>query len=488
MIKKFLSLEWKQFFRSSYWEKSLAFKILLGLLGLYFLVVFLILGVSIYPALKKTYPDKDPLKLVNNILIFAFLAEMIVRYFLQKLPTMQVKPLLALPVSKKNITHYLLGKSALSFYNLLPLFALVPFSIMLLINDYDKLSVIAWFISVYSISLSLNYLNFLINKKTQVLIATILFLAGSIALLRFNILPVNRYFGQAFTAITENPVLVLIPLLILVALYYLNYKNIQNNLYLDNILGKENKNIKTSELKWTSGFGKTGIFLKNDIRLIWRNKRPKTLFLMSFFFLFYGLMFFANPIYDKMPIIYVFVAIFITGMFTLNFGQLIPAWDSAYYPLLMTQNLKYREYLESKWILMVVMTVILFLLSIPYVYFGIDKLLLFVMSLFFNLGFTSLFVLYMGSYNRKRVDLERGAMMNYQGANGTQFITAFIIMLLPMALFYLITKLAGFNAGIIFLSIIGLTGLVFKNYFMNKIEQQYLKNKYITIHSFKQKN
>jgi len=488
MIKKFLSLEWKQFFRSSYWEKSLLFKILLGLFGLYFLVVFLILGISIYPALKKAYPDKDPLKLVNNILIFAFLAEIIVRYFLQKLPAMRVKPLLALPVSKKTITHYILGKSALSFYNLLPLFALVPFSIMLLINGYDKLSVIAWFISVYAVSLSLNYLNFLINKKTQVLLAVIIFLAGSITLVRFDILPLNRYFGQAFNVITEKPVWVIIPLLILSGLYYLNYKNIYNNLYLDSILGKKRKNIKTSDLKWTSGFGRTAVFLKNDIRLIWRNKRPKTVFIMSFFFLIYGLVFFANPVYEKIPIIYVFVAIFITAMFTLNFGQLIPAWDSSYYPLLMTQNLSYREYLESKWILMVIMTVILFLLSLPYAYFGMNKLWLFVMSLFFNLGFTSLFVLYMGSYNRKRVDLERGAMMNYQGVNGAQFLTGFIIMFLPMALFYLVTKLAGFHAGIIFLSVIGLTGLVFKNYFMNKIEQQYLKNKYITLHSFKQKN
>ena len=53
MISKFISLEWKQFFRSASFGKSLALKILMGFFALYFIVTFLALGVGLYPGLKK---------------------------------------------------------------------------------------------------------------------------------------------------------------------------------------------------------------------------------------------------------------------------------------------------------------------------------------------------------------------------------------------------------------------------------------------------
>jgi len=489
MIKKFISLEWKQFFRSSYWQKSIALNIFLGLLALYFIAVFLMLGIAIYPLLKKSLPDKDPLVVVNSFLILYFLGDLLIRYFLQKLPTMQVNPLLVLPISKKKITNYILLKSIASFFNFLPLFVYLPFSIMLLINGYNTFSVIAWFISVYAISLSNNYLVFLINKNNKIF-AIIAFLLISIyTMIYFDLFPVGIYVGKGLDFIVANPLFFIIPLLILMGLYYANYRLIYKNLYLDDILQKKKTTVNAANLSWTENFGDTAVFLKNDIRLIWRNKRSKMAFLMSFIMLPYGLIFFTNPTYqEKMPIIFVFVAIFTTGIFILNFGQFIPAWDSAYYKLLMSQNVRYRKYLESKWILMIAMTSVLFLLTIPYVYFGVDKLLLFSMSLIFNIGFTSLFVLYMGAYNRKRIYLDRSAFMNYQGTGAQQFLLAFGILLVPMLIFYVINKFFSFNIAIGTMMFIGVVGIIFKNYFMHKIEKTYIKNKHKTIHAFNQKN
>ena len=58
----------------------------------------------------------------------------------------------------------------------------------------------------------------------------------------------------------------------------------------------------------------------------------------------YGLVFYPNPVYKEMVPMFVFVGIFVTGIFIINFGQFIPAWDSGYYKLLMSQNIKYKEY------------------------------------------------------------------------------------------------------------------------------------------------
>ena len=69
---------------------------------------------------------------------------------------------------------------------------------------------------------------------------------------------------------------------------------------------------------------------------------------MSFLFLFYGLIFFTQETYQEMPAMLMFAALFVTGGFTLNYGQFIPAWDSAHYKMLMSQSFKYRKFLESK--------------------------------------------------------------------------------------------------------------------------------------------
>ena len=52
MIKRFLSLEWKQFSRASYFQKGIAIKILLFFAALYFGGIAVFLGVGIFFILK----------------------------------------------------------------------------------------------------------------------------------------------------------------------------------------------------------------------------------------------------------------------------------------------------------------------------------------------------------------------------------------------------------------------------------------------------
>ena len=61
MIKHFLNLEWKQFFRSPTWQKSIALKILMGFFALYFIVAFLFMGAVIYYGIKKRTSRFRPL-------------------------------------------------------------------------------------------------------------------------------------------------------------------------------------------------------------------------------------------------------------------------------------------------------------------------------------------------------------------------------------------------------------------------------------------
>ncbi len=488
MIKHFFNLEWKQFFRSSYWQKSIATNLVLVFFALYMLASFMFLGIALYKVLEKYFPDASPLHVFNSMLGFWFLFELIFRYFMQSLPVMNIKPLLNLPIKKSKVAHYTLQKSAISFFNILPMVLIIPFGMMLVKNGQPISGIVAWEFSILCLTLFLNYTNFIINKKNSAFVILVIALSLLIALKQFQIFDISPIIGNAFDAIVEQPFLAVIPLAAMLGAYFINFKELIANLYLDQAVSKKIKEANTRDLSWANRFGDVAPFIKNDIRLIWRNKRPKMVFLMSFLFLFYGLIFFRNSkIIEAMPSMLIFVSIFITGMFTMNFGQYIPAWDSAYYPMLMSQNIRYRKFLDSKWYLTTIMTLVLLVLSIPYVYFGWNILLLIFVGAIFNIGFNSLFVLFAGAFNRKRIDLERSAFANYQGTSATQFLMIIPIIGVPMLLYAVFNKFFGFNAGVIAIAAVGIFGILFRNFFMNKIEQLYINNKYKTINAFSQK-
>ena len=487
MFKRFLKLEWKQYFRSSYWQKGIALKIIMGFFALYVMASFLLLGVGSFFLIRKTMPGSDPFQVVNSYLLFAIIGDLIFRYLMQKMPVMNVKPLLVLPIKKSKLVNYVLGKSMFSAFNIFSLFFYIPFSVVLIKENYAASGVLGWLLTMILITQTANFLNFIINKNNIALITLGTLLIGTIALQYFNIYDVTIHSQGIFNGIYENPIYVVIPFALFLILYLINQKILRQQLYLDGAINVKVKEANTADLSWANRFGEMAPFIKNEIRLIWRNKRTKTVFLMSFLFVMYGLVFFPQKTYQDMPGFLIFASLFVTGGFVLNYGQFIPAWESSYYKMLMTQNLSYRKYLESKWYLMVVVTSVLFILATPYIYFGLDKYLMIAAGALFNIGFNTLVLLYAGSFNRKQIDLNASGFGNTQGTSAKQFVVIIPVMLVPVGLFYAFSLPFGYNAGIIAIAAFGAIGLVAKNYFMNLITKKYIQQKYAAIHAFDQK-
>lgn len=490
MLKQFISLEWKQFLRASYFQKGLAIKIILILVGLYFGGAALLLGAGLFFLIEKLIPEADPIVIVNNFVIFWFLFDLIIRFFMQQLPVMNIKPLMIVPVKRNTVIHYLLGKTAISFFNFIPLFIFIPFSLILLTKGYPVLNVLLWLLSILFLTFSVNLFNFLINKNNTLFYTISTLLVGLIALEYFDVFKISELAGAAFNTLYNQPYLVVIPMLLAAGLYYVNFNFIRKGFYLDESVSKKVKEVNATDLSWMNRFGNLAPFLKNDVKMITRNARPKQVIMMSFLFLFYGIIFFTQDVYVKeMPYVLAFAAIFVTGGFLLSFGQLVPSWDSEYYKMLMSQNIPYRQYLESKWYLMVVAVGASFILSTPYLYFGLDIYLMIAAGALFNIGLNTFITLFGGALNRVPIELNNKAkaFSNTNGFNPTQLLIALPKLLLPIILFYIPYKLVNFNAGLITLALSGVIGIVFKNFFLNKIENVYQKGKYKTIAAFAEK-
>ncbi len=487
MIKKFLYLEWKSFTRSASFGTNLAFKILIGFVIVMYAGLLLAAGIGVFYGLKEKH--LDPLHEVNKFLTYYFLVGIAMRLVMQKIPVLNIRPLLVLPIKKPIMVHFSLGKTVLSPPNLLQAFFFLPFSIILLVEGYDILGVILWHVSMMALVYSNNFLNIILNNKDNLFVVFL----GIAAILGgchyYGVFNITDYTVVFFDGLFTSKGLFLLPVLVLIGLYYYTFNYFKSELYLDAGLSTKHEIAKTENLTWLNQFGSLGTFLKNDIKLIKRNKRSRNTILMSFLFLFYGLIFFkANS--HQPEVMRIFAGIFVSGGFLFTFGQFVPSWDSAYYQLMMTQNISYKGYLNSKWWLVVIATFISTLLASFYLYYGWQVYLTIVVGAIYNIGVNSHLVLLGGAYTKTPIDLasSKGAFGDKKAFNVNTMLISLPKLFLPVLLYWAGSSIMNANLGLLFVAIAGVLGFALRDKVFSLIEKIYKTEKYKTIAAYKQQS
>jgi len=488
MIKQFLLLEWRAFTRSASFSTNLVLKILMVFGALYFMAMFLLLGFGSYFIIEDA--GLKPFPIVNKFIIYYLAVDLLIRFFLQKMPTLTIKPFLNQNIRKNTVVNFTLGKTVLSFFNFIHWFFFIPFTIVLIKEGFNPLCSILWGLSMLLFVYANNFISILVDKKDTIFYAVIGVLVTFGVLQYYNLFDITNYTNAFFEGFYNVNYFVLIPFVGLIALYYFTFQFFKSNLYLDAGLAVKQANATTENFTWLDKLGSVSTFIKNDIRLIKRNKRAKTSVLMSFIFIFYGLLFFTKSIevYDN-PFMKVFAGIFISGGFLFTFGQFVPSWDSSYYPLMMTQNITYKDYLSSKWWLIIIATIVSTLLASFYLYFGWEAYLAIVACAVFNMGINSHLILLGGAFIKTPIDLtsSKGAFGDKKAFNVKTFLISLPKMLLPIALYSLCHFLLSPIYGYVFIVLAGIIGFAFKSKVFQLIESIYKKEKYATLHAYKQK-
>jgi hypothetical protein len=487
MFRHFISLEWKSFFRSASFATNLALKIIMGFMAVYFMVIFVAAGVGVFYLIKED-AQLDPLATVNKFLIYYFVADLVIRYFFQQMPVTNIKPLLTLPINRNTIVHYTLGKSIISFFNMLHAFFFIPFTVVLLLNGYGFQSVL-WLLGIWALVYVNNFINVLINNKNSVFYPLVAVVLGLGTAQYYKLFDVTVYTQPFFQGLYSTFYLFVIAIALAAVLYYYTFVYFKSNLNLDTGLAKKSAEAKTENLTWLNQFGTLGTFLKNDIKMIKRNKRPRNTVVASIVFIFYGILFFTDfvPAYNN-PTMHVFGGIFVSGGFLLNFGQFVPSWDSAYYQLMMSQNISYREYLSSKWWLMVIATVFSTLVASFYLYFGWKVYLLIVVGAIYNIGVNSHLVLLGGAYNKTSIDLTASkAFGQKQAFSFKNLLIAVPKILVPMLLYAFGYFVFNAEIGCLMVALAGIIGFAFRDKMFTIIEKIYKTEKYATIDAYKQR-
>jgi len=131
-------------------------------------------------------------------------------------------------------------------------------------------------------------------------------------------------------------------------------------------------------------------------------------------------------------------------------------------------------------------SMVCFLASVPYVYFGIDILLIHLATFLFNVGVMVHVIIYFALWKPKPMDLNKGAMFNYEGVGAAQFLIIIPLMGGPYLIYLPFSLLISDYAGLLALGISGLIGLIaFKPLSQLNINRV-LSNRYEISSSFRQ--
>src|SRR5690606_19035168 len=175
-------------FRSPGYYKNLIVNIFVGIMMLYFLALFLLIGFMLPKMLREIAPESNPSEIFHGIMLYGWFGILMIRYLMQPLNRLNIEHYQALPIKRSIITNYLILKPLLNPANYLMLCLTIPFAIKGITPELGAFAgfrfvgitiFIIWFNSMLAPFLKRKYHNLLIGS------IALLIIGGGLAALEY---------------------------------------------------------------------------------------------------------------------------------------------------------------------------------------------------------------------------------------------------------------------------------------------------------------
>lgn len=467
--------------------------IILGFLGFIILVNILLLGFGIPTIIERLTGRADVTIVVNNYLVFFFLLEMMYRFFLQKISVIELENYLHLPIKRSKIIHFLLVRSFISPFNLIPILLFTPLYVDTVKAVYGTSMAIFWLLTIIMTSWSIHWLMLWFKQKygdgvVGILILFSIFLvgAGSAWYGWFNI---GAVIAPFYTTSLHSSLPYLLMLVFSVGTYLLAYQYYKKHAYLEEMGKREKMWMMGDNLSFFNRFGLAGAVADLELKLILRHKKSRSYLVLTVLFLAYGLLFYTDGSFalnEGIPGITILVGTFITGLFIMNYGQLFLSWNSPHFDFFLSREGGIEALVKGKYLLFFGISVGAFILALPYVYYGWMILVVHTATLLFNLGINIHIIIYLALWKPKPMDLHKGSMFNYEGMGAAQFLMGIPMLGLPYLIYLPTAYFASEMMGLVALGSVGVLGIIFYEDLVGLQIDQILRNKYAIASSFRQ--
>ncbi|MDZ7771735.1 MAG: DUF5687 family protein [Balneolaceae bacterium] len=470
MIFQLFKLEVLKSVRSVSLSRNVIGGIFLAIIGFFFLINLLFLAFFLDEILVESLGAEQPAVFLNGLLFYYFVFELMVRFFMQKMPVMELEHYLHLPVRRSTLIHYLLGRSKLTPLTMLVPLIFAPFAFTEVASTWGAAGAWSWLLCLWAVSLLIHW--FMLWYKQRLgsslpgIIALVLLPVLTLGAQYYGLFNAGQWAAPFWNAALEGWLPVAVTAAAGLAAYVFAWRYYRRHAYTEELGDRRGGTYVNRSIDFFSRFGRMGEMADLEWKLILRHKKSRIYLLITGLFLLYGLIFYGEPAYQSetgVSWMYIFLGVFITGIFIMQYGQLFLSWNSSTFDFYMTRRGGLDDLVRGKYLLFYVITVLCYLLSIPYVYFGWDVLLVHTAAFFFNMGVTIHLIVWISLWKPKPMDLSKGAMFNYEGIGAAQFVMIIPMIAVPYAVFIPFSLLAGDYIGLTALGVTGLAGLLFSD-------------------------
>jgi len=485
-------MSWKSFMRNPAFTQNLATTIMMGFVGLYFIIVFIALGAAAPHAITEMLPDVDgPLYFGRYFLyfiIYAFLSRLVFQNFGFK----DMKQYILQKIPKSTLLHYILIKSGFNWINIMSLLGVIAYLVSASYAENYNLNLLNHGLVLVGLIYASNYKAFLFDKQlsiNKILTGSIIIGVILINYLDYKgFIPLGNILEWLYSFLVMNIGTAILPTIGAIACYFLTYKTLNQIAYLEDNKSSEES---ISNVNIGSGlfarFGKAGKMMEMELKLILRNKRAKTmLYVIPLMGVYPAIIHGNGGSMDSMGMM-MFVAIFCTGGYALTYGQLLLSWNSGHFDLLLTKMSSIKEIFQAKYFLQCIIIIVQTLPMILWGFYKTEYFYLMPAMMLYNLGVVLFMYMLTASYNSKRVNTNKGAAMNYEGFSLALFLIIIPIMAIPVLFYYGANALGHPYLGIFLIGLLGLIGFVFHDKLINMSVSLFKKNRYKIGTAFRKK-
>ena len=456
---------------------------------IYFCFIFFLFGLYFNEILHLYRPLANPVEIINGFIIYLIPIHFTLQFLIQRNNLRILYGYLHLPIRRSKLIAYSLFLKQFNLINFLILFFVVPYSWVNILPNYGWTSFLLFLYSFWLLIVFLtNFSIYLHNLSYKHLILSSLILIfiilKYILKTKFDIEIGSLTHSFFKDILNKNYInIILLTLLTFLIILGLVLKSKQSFYFLIENYDKRRINIKPSRWLLLNKSNNNYNFL--ELSLIIRNKRTRGIFLITVYMLILTyIVFLINPFQDTLFVF--FWCICIIGMWGYSYIQFIFSFESSFMDFIVTRNFDFTKYLLAKYFQIIIISFILFLAITPFAIMGILKIHILVTAFLYNISIGFLIVFITATFNKKRMDLNKGLVFNYQGHSPIQIATIYFVILLPVVFLGLMTLFLNYTIGFLIINLVSIISLLGYKYWFKIIVSKLLKRKYINLKGYRE--
>ena len=425
-------------------------------------------------------------------MVYLLMVDFLTRFTMTKLPVQEIKPFVLLPVGKNRVLRSYLVMNGLSGYNLIWMFMLVPFGFGTLFKYFGFVGVLGFLVGYWLLMLMNNYWYIACRTLMNQHILYIFVPIAVYALLLVGLLvPETNYIGNFCMELGEGFFLwewqAYLGVIAAIALMFSLCHAIQKRVVYKELSKTEvvKKLKKVQDYKFLDRFGEVGEYMRLEIKLLTRNKVPRTQFFMGFGIMFiFSIVLAFTDMYDGDFMRY-FITVYnfdILGVMVLSQTM---SYEGNYLDGLMSRKESILNLLRAKYYVQCALLFIPLIIMILPITEGKISLLSALACIFLTSGFTFWTQMQLAVYNKLTLNLNTKLTGKNSGGNFFQTLIIMAGFFGPIIIIRPLIALLSETTAMLIILGIGLAFTLTHPIWLRNIYQRFMKRRYENMEGFR---